>query len=136
MKGSRTVNLKLGIFVCCIALLSCKSDTEAFCVKNETDVTITAHQTTNHKLLRGFTEDIFPDSKSCCSWENDSCNKEGKRESPTLFHIFYAKTVAGPPVFGPSAPKAVTICNSYNIPANGTLAVTGKKGSYRCESRP
>lgn len=135
MKKDRNANLKFTTFICLLTLLGSLTDAQAFCVKNETDVTITAHQTTNHKILRGFTEDIFPDSKSCCSWENDTCNKEGKKESPTMFHIFYAETVAGPPFFGPSSPKTVTICNAYTIPANGTLVVSGKKGSYWCEER-
>ncbi|PKN05623.1 MAG: hypothetical protein CVU74_00755 [Deltaproteobacteria bacterium HGW-Deltaproteobacteria-9] len=124
MKKNRTVNLKLSTFLCLIALFGSQSGAHAFCVQNETDIIINAQQTTNYKMLRGFTEEVTPGNKSCCSWKNDTCNKAGKEDSPTSFDISYLPY--------PSV-RDVTICGTYTIPANGTIAVTGTKGNYRCE---
>jgi len=135
MKMNRTMKLKLSTFVCLTALLGSMTGAQAFCVNNETDIKISASQYTNHKPFGGLNEFITPGDKRCCNWQNDTCNKEGKENSPTAFTISYMSFL--PAVF--NNPNIIEtrvnfICN-FTIPANGTIAVTGKNGNYRCESR-
>lgn len=126
MKKNRTINLKFCAFACLAVLLGSLSGVQAFCVKNETDVALVdVKQKTNYKIFRGFTETLAPGENRCCSWQNDTCNKEGKENSPTVFDISYRFS---PDDYHP-------LCLNYSIPANGTIAVIGKNGSYRCESR-
>lgn len=128
MNEKRTTHLKLSCFVCLSVLLGSLSCAQAFCVKNETNWVLTADQKTNHKMFQGFHESLGPGDNKCCSWQNDTCNKEGKETSSTLIEVSYSMP-------GGLSNVTIVVCD-HVIHANETLAITGKDGNFSCESRP
>ncbi len=60
----------------------------AFCVHNNTNITIVAEEIQGGFGLARFKKTIKPHQTKCCNWKNRGCNLEGKKSSPVEFNIY------------------------------------------------
>ena len=125
---SKKVNLVLaGLVFAVLMVFLAAEGAEAFCIYNKTDIEISATQTSNHKLFKGFTQTIPVGEKRCCDWKNKDCNKEGKQDSLVKFDVF----ITG--IFGAHYSGNVPICQGFEITADGGITVKGNANKYSCE---
>ena len=101
------------------------ADVHAFCVYNQTDITIHVFQTSGDGgPFNRFVAVIEPNGKSCCHWSDKGCNTSGKRDGIVGFTIS--------PYGGRFQGFTKKNCYNFQIQAGGWLTVEGSNGNYRC----
>ncbi len=95
----------------------------AFCIYNNTHITISVSEISGGKMFKQFYADIKPGKKACCNWRNKGCNKKGKKNSILKFLVSFA-----------NISDAKSICKK-EIKAGGELIVTNKNYHYICRAK-
>ena len=123
----KTVNSVLAVLVLAVlAVFLTTEGAEAFCVYNKTDKKMRVEQTGGHgaRFYSKFVAELLPGESACCNWQNEDCNKEGKKDSIVRFEVFYHTEGF--------FPGREHVCRDYPIQAAGALTVEGSSGNYRC----
>ncbi len=116
--------MKIKFFVLTIlsVFLTGAVDLSAFCIYNNTDVSIYADQINGGNFFTELEAVINPGKKECCNWKNKGCNKKHKRNSKIKIEVSLIK----------SNVAYKQICRK-TIKAGGALVVTGKNDHYSCK---
>ncbi len=115
----------VSIVIIIFSLLNIKLN--AYCIHNNTDITIKVEQTTGGKgWPYRFSKNLDPGESACCNWKNSDCNTGGHRDSLVGFDVSYLSSG------GNNDAGFTYICNDFKIKAGGDLVVKGKNGNYKC----
>jgi hypothetical protein len=104
----------------------------AFCVRNQTDITLIARLETPNPL-GGFHTMIRPGKEVCCDWFNRNCNPSGAREGLLEFRIRDRRKKGPSTMYCDNTPKR----RVYGV-SNGNITITKateKRGRLACDSR-
>ena len=114
------------------ALLLVPASASAFCVRNQTDITLSARQETPNPL-GGFHTPIKPGEEACCDWFDRNCNPGGAREGLLEFRIRERRKQGPSVMYCDNTPKR----HVFGV-SNGLIAITKsaeKSGQLACDSR-
>ncbi len=110
-----------GLMLLLVGTMNCYG----FCVYNKTDQNIIdAKQISGGGWFTSFWQSVHKGEKKCCGWDDDGCNKEGRRDSIVSLRISSIKASS-------VGNASKTICEQQ-IKAYQDIIVTGSKGNYQC----
>ncbi len=90
----------------------------AYCVHNNSDMLVHVSQVSNASFWKPFGTDLNPGNSACCPWSTKDCNESGGQTDPVgLTVTSYSEN---------------TMCENFQIPANGDMTICGSNGGYRC----
>jgi hypothetical protein len=104
----------------------------AFCIRNQTDITLIARLETPNPL-GGFHTMIRPGKEACCDWFNLHCNPSGAQEGFLEFRIRERRRVGPSIMYCDNTPRR----RVYGV-SNGSITITKaaeKRGQLACASR-